>query len=162
MISDKMQSTLNSQINVEFHAAYLYLSMAAYLESANLNGMAAWMMAQSKEEVEHGMKVYQYIIERGSRVELAPIGAVATNWESPRAAFEEALAHEKKVTAIIHAELTQANEEKDYATAIMLQYFVTEQVEEEATFGQIVETFKMMGNSTQGLFMLDKELGKRQ
>lgn len=162
MMSEKMQASLNSQINVEFHAAYLYLSMAAYLESANLSGMAAWMMAQSKEEIEHGMKVYQFLIERGNRVELEPIEGVATTWESPRAAFEAALAHEKKVTAIINAELTQANEEKDHATAIMLHYFVTEQVEEEDTFGQIVETFKMMGNSSQGLFMLDRELGKRQ
>lgn len=162
MLSNKIQSMLNSQINVEFHSAYLYLSMSAYLESANLGGMAAWMRAQAKEEVEHGMRVYQYLIDRGSRVELAPIEAVANNWESPRALFEEVLAHEQEVTAIINTEVTQANAEKDYATAVMLQEFVKEQVEEEASAGKIVQTFSMIGTSAQGLIMLDRELGKRQ
>ncbi len=162
MLSNKIQSVLNEQINVEFHSAYLYLSMAAYLESANMRGMAAWMLTQSKEEVGHGMKLYRHIIDRGDRVQLTPIAAVATEWKSPFAVFEEVLAHEKDITAIIDKEVTQANVEKDHATAIMLQEFVSEQVEEEANVGRIVQTFKMIGDSAQGLIMLDRELGSRK
>ncbi len=162
MLSNTMQSVLNSQINVEFHSAYLYLSMAAYLEAANLSGMAAWMLAQSQEEVEHGMRIYRHLIDRGSRVELAPIDAVPTEWKTPLAVFEEVLAHEKEVSAIINQEVTQANAEKDHATAIMLQEFVKEQVQEEVNVGRIVHTFQMIGDSTQGLIMLDRELGTRK
>ena len=162
MLSEKMQTVLNKHINVEFHSAYLYLSMAAYLESANMRGMAAWMLTQSKEEVGHGMKLYRHIIDRGNRVQLAPIAAVKTTWKSPKAVFEEVLEHEKEVTGIIHNEVNQTNAEKDHTTSIMLQEFVSEQVEEEANVGRIVQTFKMIGDSAQGLIMLDRELGSRK
>jgi ferritin len=108
------------------------------------------------------MKLYRHIIDRGNRVQLAPIAAVKTTWKSPKAVFEEVLEHEKEVTGIIHNEVNQTNAEKDHATSIMLQEFVSEQVEEEANVGRIVQTFKMIGDSAQGLIMLDRELGSRK
>ncbi len=162
MFTEKMQKALNRQLNEELHSAYLYLSMAAHLESMSLPGLARWLEVQAKEEVGHGMRLYQHINQRRGRVELLPIASVPSEWKTPLAIFEETLEHEQVVTRAIHHLVTQANEEKDYATATMLQAFVTEQVEEEATAAQLVESFKMVGDSPQGLFLLDRELGRRE
>lgn len=162
MLSENMQNALNKQIHEELHSAYLYLSMSAYLESANLPGMGHWMLLQAQEETGHAMRLYKYILQRRGRVQLATIEAPVAEWKSPRAVFDEVLAHEELVTGLIHKLVELAAEEKDYATSNLLQGFVDEQVEEEANASKIVETFKMIGDSTQGLILLDRELGQRK
>ena len=161
MISDKMQNALNAQINAELYSAYLYLAMSAYFEAENLPGMAAWMQAQGQEETVHAMKLYHYVHEARGRVTLAPIEGPPAHWDSPLAVFEAAFAHEQKVTGLIHGLVDLAIAERDHATNIMLQWFVTEQVEEEASADQVVQQLKRIGDSPQGLAMLDRELGQR-
>ncbi len=162
MLSEKMEKALNKQVNAEFYSAYLYLSMAAYFESVDLSGCANWMYAQTQEEMIHGMKIYDFINERGGRVKLATIEAPQTEWESPLAVFEHAYAHEQHVTSLINDLMNLAIEEKDHATQIFLQWFVTEQVEEEASANEVVQKLKLAGTSSGGLFMVDRELGQRQ
>ncbi len=162
MLSEKMQAELNKQINAELYSAYLYLAMSAYFESEDLPGMAQWMRLQYEEEVVHALKFYDYIHERRGRVLLAPIEAVQTEWESPLAVFEAALAHEQHVTALIHALVKLATEEGDYATQSFLQWFVDEQVEEEASADAVVQQLRRVGDSASLLFLLDRELGQRQ
>lgn len=160
-IKTKMQNAVNKQINAELYSAYLYLSMSAYCESINLKGFARWMREQAKEETGHAMKLYGYVHERGGKVTLSSIGVPTTTWKSPTAVFEHTYNHEKKVTEMIDNLVNLAMNEKDYATTIFLQWFVTEQVEEEASASEIWETLKMIGASKNGLIMLDKQLGKR-
>jgi len=162
MLSKKLENALNKQINAELWSAYLYLSMSAYFESINLGGFANWMKAQAQEEVDHAMKFYNHIIDRRGRVTLSVIAAIPTSWKSPLHAFEEAFKHEQKVTAMIETIATVAAADKDYATTGMLQWFHNEQVEEEVSADAIVQKLKMIGKSTGGLFMLDRELGKRK
>lgn len=162
MLSENMQNALNKQIHEELHSAYLYLSMSAYLELANLPGMGQWMLLQAQEETRHAMRLYKYILQRRGRVQLATIEAPEAEWKSPRAVFDEVLAHEELVTGLIHKLVELAAKEKDYATSNLLQDFVDEQVEEEANASRIVETFKMIGDSAQGLILLDRELGQRK
>lgn len=162
MISEKMLAAMNAQINAELHSAYIYLSMSAYFEDANLPGFANWMRVQAGEEVEHAMKFFDFINERRGRVLLEPIKAVPTEWASPLAAFEEAFKHEQKVTGLIHKLVGLANTEKDYPSQSFLQWFVDEQVEEEASADAIVQRLKLVGDAGQGLFMLDRECGARQ
>ena len=162
MLSQKMQSAMNKQINAELHSAYIYLSMAAYFESKNLPGFANWMRVQAQEEVGHAMKFYDFIHERRGRVLLEPIAGVPTEWESPMAVFENALLHEQKVTGMIHDLVNLAIEERDHAANSFLQWFVDEQVEEEASADAIVQQLKLIGDSGQGLFLLDREMAQRQ
>jgi ferritin len=162
MLSKKMETTLNKQINAELWSAYLYLSMSAYFESINLGGFANWMKVQAQEEVDHAMKFYHHIHERRGRVILSAIAAIPTTWKSPLHAFEEAFKHEQKVTAMIENIATIAAAEKDYAATSMLQWFHDEQVEEELSTDTIVQKLKMIEKSTGGLFMLDRELAKRK
>jgi ferritin len=162
MLSKKMEQALNSQINMEIASGYLYLSMAAYFESENLPGFANWMMKQWQEEVGHGMKIYNYVNDRGGKIKLKAIPEPEAKWDSPLAAFEASLKHEKKVTESIGKLVDQALKEADYATNAFLQWFVTEQVEEEATVGGIVEKLKMINAAPGGLFMMDRELSHRQ
>jgi len=162
MLSKKLENALNKQINAELWSAYLYLSMSAYFESINLGGFANWMKAQAQEEVDHAMKFYNHIIDRRGRVTLSAIAAIPTSWKSPLHAFEEAFKHEQKVTAMMETIATIAAADKDYATTGMLQWFHNEQVEEEASTDAIVQKLKMIEKSTGGLFMLDRELGKRK
>ena len=163
MIKDNVRKALNTQMNREFYSSFLYLSMAAYFESVNLKGFSRWMQVQAKEEHAHGMKFFDYLVEQGARISMAAIEAPAAEWATPLAVFEHALGHEQKVTARIHGLMELAMSEMDHATAGFLQWFVKEQVEEEARAGEIV--FKMkLASAEKGavfLYLLDHELGKR-
>ncbi|WP_022853187.1 ferritin [Thermodesulfatator atlanticus] len=161
MLSEKMEKAFNEQLKWEFYSAYLYLAMAAYFDSINLPGFAKWMKAQAIEESVHAMKFYNYINERGGRVELHEIEKPPVEWESPLAVMEFALAHEQEVTRRINNLMNLALEEKDHASQIFLQWFVTEQVEEEDSFGSIVDQMRLVKNSPEALFMMDRELGSR-
>ena len=161
MISKKMEGALNAQVNAELYSAYLYLSMESYFKSLNLNGFANWMRVQTQEEVSHAMKIYDFINERGGRALLKGIEGPPTKWKSPLAVFEAAYAHEQKVTGLINDLVDLAIKEKDHATNSFLQWFVNEQVEEEASADEIVQQLKMMENAPGGMFMLDRELGQR-
>ncbi len=161
MLSDRMQSAINAQINAEVYSEYLYYSMSAYFDSAGLPGMAKWMDCQAQEEHFHAMKLFDYVNERGGRVTLTTIEGPETEWDSPLAVFEGAYAHEQKVTGLINGLMDIALEEKDHGTAQMLQWFVEEQVEEEASATGVVQQLKWIGDSGQGILMLDKELGTR-
>lgn len=162
ILSKKLENAINKQINAELWSAYLYLSMSAYFESINLGGFANWMRVQASEEVEHAMKFYKHINERRGRVTLSAIAAIPTSWKSPLHAFEEAFKHEQKVTAMIENLANIATADKDYAASTMLNWFHDEQVEEEQQTDAIVQKLKMIEKSTGGLFMLDRELGKRK
>jgi len=161
MISKKMSKSLNEQINKELYSAYLYLSMSAYAENENLKGTAHWMALQAKEETGHAMKFYKYLLEQGARVELQAIERPPVEFKSLRQLFEETLKHERKVTASIHALTKLAKDEQDYATEIALQWFVSEQVEEEANVEEILAKLNMVGADTRGIYLLDRELGAR-
>lgn len=162
MLNPAVQDALNKQINAELYSSYLYLSMAACFEEANLRGMAHWMKLQAKEEAGHAMKFFEFVVERGGRVTLTSIAAPPAKWDTALAAFEDAYKHETHVTALINKLVDLAGSEKDHATNVFLQWFVKEQVEEEASASEIVHQLKMIGDSKQGLFMLDRHLGARQ
>lgn len=161
MISKKMQEALNGQLNAELYSSYLYLSMAAYFLSLNMGGFANWMQVQAQEEDMHAMKFYNFINERGGRVVLKAIDGPPTEWDSPLATFEAVLEHEQKVTGLINDLVELALAEHDHATNIFLQWFVTEQVEEEDSANDVIQQIKMIGEAEGGLFMLDRELGQR-
>jgi ferritin len=161
MIGDKMAEALNVQINKEMYSAYIYLSMAAYSEHIGLSGFANWFMVQYQEENEHAMRIYKYLQEQGAQVKLETIEKPQTDYKSPTDMFEKTLAHEQFVTKSIHELVDLAVKEKDHATQIILQWFVTEQVEEEANDHEILDKLKLVGDSGRGLYMLDKELGVR-
>ena len=160
-LSKKMQDAINEQIKEELASAYIYLSMAAYCESINLPGFAHWMQAQSNEEMEHAMKFYGHVNERGGRVVLHALEQPPTEFEGPRDVFEKTLAHEQYITDRIHKLYALAVEENDYASLGILQWFVDEQVEEENSATEILEILKMIGDKGQALFMLDRQLGSR-
>jgi len=161
MLSQKMQEALNKQLNAELYSAYLYLSMSAYFQSLNLSGFANWMRVQAQEELMHGMKFYDYINERGSRILLQPIEAPPAEWASPLEVFEATYGHEQKVTALINELVNIATAEGDHATKIFLQWFVSEQVEEEASANEVVQKLKLIGDSPNGLLMMDQEFAAR-
>lgn len=161
MIGKKIQDAMNEQLNNELYAAYQYLSMAAYCESANLPGFAHWMRSQSREELEHAMKFYDFILERNGHVVLGAVDQPVGEFGSPLEVFEQALAHEQKVTGMINNLYGLAAEENDYASQTFLQWFVTEQIEEEKNTGDVVENLKMVGDKSEALFLLDRELGRR-
>ena len=161
MVSEKMQDALNGQLNAELYSAYLYASMSAYFESVNLSGFANWMRIQVQEETVHAYKFYSFINERDGRVVLSAIEAPPTDWDSPLAAFEAAYQHEQKVTGLINDLVNLAVSEGDHATNIFLQWFVTEQVEEEASANEVIQKLKLIGDAKGGLFMLDREMGQR-
>ena len=161
MISKKMQDALNKHLNEEFYSSYLYLSMAAYFEEQNFKGFANWFKIQSQEEYGHAMKFYAFIIQTGGDVTLKEITAPKTNWKSVMEAFKDTLAHENKITGLIHKLVDLAMQSKDYATNNFLQWFVNEQVEEVATVEEIIHKLEMIGDNKGGLYMLDRELGAR-
>lgn len=161
MISKKVEEALNQQINAEIWSAYLYLSMSGYLESLNLPGFAHWMKIQWKEELSHALKMFDFVHERGGRVTLKPIEAVPSDWKSVTEVFQETLNHERHVTSLIHNVVNIAIEERDHSSNNMLQWFVAEQVEEEATAENILEQVKMINGQGYGMLMLDRELGSR-
>ncbi|MSQ12129.1 MAG: ferritin [Dehalococcoidia bacterium] len=162
MLREKLQDELNRQVNAELYSAYLYLSMAAYFESANLSGFAHWMRAQHEEEHSHALKLFDYVTERGGRVHLQAIKQPPVEFTSPVGVMEQTLAHERAVTGMIHAIYELAAKEQDYPTQVMLQWFIDEQVEEEKTAADILGHLKLIGNDGAGLLMLDARLGERK
>jgi ferritin len=161
MISSKVETAINDQINAELYSAYLYLSMAAYFDSINRPGFAHWMRVQAQEESNHALKFYKYVYERGGKVTLKAIDGPPTEWSSPLDAFETVYKHEVKVTGLINSLVDAARSEKDVASENFLMWYIDEQVEEEANADQLVQTLKRIGNTEHGLFMIDIELGKR-
>ena len=161
MLKAKMLKALNGQINAEMYSSYLYLGMEAYFQSVSLTGFASWMRGQVQEELFHGMKMYDFVFERGGKVTLETIKKPDSSWKSPLDAFKHVLKHEQHVTSLINDLMDLSMAEKDHATSNFLQWFVAEQVEEEASVGEIVDKLKLIKNDTSGLFMLDSELGKR-
>ncbi len=161
MISNKMQAALNDQINAELYSSYLYLSMSAYYHSVNLPGFAHWMQIQAREELIHAMLFYTYQNTRGGQVELQTIEGPPTEWPNPAKPFADAYAHETKVTARINNLVNLALEERDHAMVTFLDWFVTEQVEEEASADAVVRQLKLIGGEGNGLFMIDRELATR-
>lgn len=161
MIGDKMQDAFNSQIQAEFASAYLYLAMAAYCEAKNLPGFAHWLKRQYQEENGHAMKMYEFLLERGGRVKLQVLDAPPADYGSPVDIFSKVLTHEQHVTAAIYRLYETAVVEKDYASQVFLQWFVSEQVEEENSAAAILEKLKMLPDKTGALLFIDKELGKR-
>lgn len=161
MLSKKMLGALNKQINAETYSAYLYLSMAAYTKSLGLDGFENWFRAQAQEELTHAMKFFDYVNERGGRVTLTAIDAPETSWKSPLAVFEATLKHEQHVTSLINKLVDLAVQESDHATANMLQWFVAEQVEEEATADGIRQKLALVGDRGNALYMIDRELASR-
>lgn len=161
MIGLKMNASLNAQINAEYYSAYLYLSMSAWLSSQSLNGFASWMRAQAQEEMSHGSKMYDYLLERGGTIELSSIEKPKTSWNSPEEVMAEVVDHESKVTGLINGLVDVAIAEKDHAANIFLQWFVEEQVEEEASVGDVYEKMKRVANDNAAIYALDLELSKR-
>jgi ferritin len=162
MLSKALEGAINDQIRDELYSAYLYLSMSAYFEANNLPGSARWMRLQSEEEVSHAMKLFDYIHDRGSQVTLQGIEQPPSEFASTLDIFEKALAHEQKVTGLINDIYALAVKENDYPTQIELQWFITEQVEEEKSAGEIVDQLKMVGDHGPSLLMLDRALGARE
>lgn len=161
MISEKMQAAFCDQINKELYSEYLYLSMKAYFLSLNLNGFATWMDVQVQEEHAHAMGMFDYVLERGGKVELLAIDKPETNWTTPLEVFKAVLKHEEYVTSRINALMDVAEETKDRAATIFLNWYLKEQVEEEANVGGVLAQLEMIGDDKSGLFALDKELGAR-
>lgn len=161
-LQTKMNDALNTQINEELFSFYLYLSMAAWFESSNLKGIAHWLQVQAREEQAHAMRIYNYIHESGGIVSLKAIKEPKMKWDSPAQAFEESVKHEEYITACIGKLVELSMSEKDYATLNMLQWFVNEQVEEEANPREVLMKLKMIGVSQSGLLYLDKEMKKRE
>jgi len=161
MLSKTMEKALNEQINAEFYSSYMYLSMSTWFNSAGLPGVAQWMQAQTQEECFHGMKFFRYVTERGGRVALKAIKQPPTDWKSTLHVFQDVLSHEQKVTGLINNLVNLALDERDHATNIFLQWFVSEQVEEEANVGAVLDKLKLIGKDATALFTLDAALGQR-
>ena len=162
MISKAMEKALNDQINKELYSSYYYYAMAAYLDNQGFEGMANFMKAQAMEETAHAQKFYDYMNEQGGRVILEAIDKPPAEYKNPKHIFELGLEHEKFVTSRIHNLVSLAIDEKDYATKQFLDWFISEQVEEEATMDSILNKFNMIGDAGHGLFMLDAKLGERK
>ena len=156
-----MEKALNEQINAEFYSSYMYLSMSTWFDSVGLPGAGKWMQVQTQEEWCHGMKLLGYLNERGGRVTLKAIKQPPIEWKSTLHVFQEVLSHEQKVTGLINKLVNLALEEKDHASNIFLQWFVSEQVEEEANVGAVLNKLRLIGKDTTALFTLDATLGQR-
>lgn len=161
MIREGLLNAMNEQLKNEFYSAYLYLSMSADCESINLPGFANWLRMQSQEEVDHAMKFYEFLCDRGGRVVLQAIEQPPTEFDGSLDVFQRTLEHEQKVTGLIHDLYALAVQDKDYASEVFLQWFVAEQVEEEKSASEILETLKVVGEKGQALVMLDRQLARR-
>jgi ferritin len=161
MINEKIQEAFNEQIKHELESAYLYLSVAAYFHSLGLDGMAQWMRVQSQEEMVHAMKFFDHIRERDGTVELHALAEPKRKWASPLEAFQDAYKHEQFITSKINELVKLAREEDDLPAGVLLQWFVTEQVEEEASASKVAQMVERVGDSGHGILMLDRELGAR-
>lgn len=162
MISKKMAAALNGQLNREFYSSFLYLAMSAYCQRENFSGFASWLAFQSKEEYGHAMKVYQYLQEQGAAVEFKAIEAPPSDFGTVLKLFAEIQAHEQFITRSINGLMDLAVKESDYATQGILQWFIKEQVEEEASVGAVHARVKMTGGEPRGLLMVDRELAARK
>lgn len=160
-MNKRVLDELNMQIKHEMESYYIYLSMAAWLESNSYDGMAHWMRIQAHEEMEHAMRFFNHIIERGEKITLLDLKQLKTDWGSVKEIFDDAYEHEKFITSRINTCMTAVREEKEYASEGILNWFVEEQIEEEANTSKIVDQIKMIGNEGKGIYMLDKELGAR-
>ncbi|MCL1602020.1 MAG: ferritin [Actinomycetia bacterium] len=160
-MNQAMNTALNDQITMELQAAHSYLAMAAWFDSTGFPGMATWMHAQSAEETQHALKFYQFVLDRDGRVELGSLDAPGSGFESVTAVFEAGLAQEQDVTASINNLYALAMAEKDFASLPLLDWFITEQIEEESTFSQILDDLKLAGDSAQAILFLDRELAAR-
>lgn len=156
-----MEKALNDQINAELFSSYLYLAMSSYFVRKNLSGFANWMYIQTQEEAAHAMILFNYVLERGGKVELKAIEKPEQDWKDPIKVFETVLVHEQKVTKLINNLVDIAISEKDHATSNKLQWFVSEQVEEEASVSEILEQLKIVEGKGQGLLLIDRELKSR-
>ncbi|MBP1655020.1 MAG: ftnA 1 [Bacteroidetes bacterium] len=161
MLSTSLTDAINEQIAFEMNSAYIYLGMSAYCESRNLPGFAKWLRLQWQEEVAHGMKLYDMVFARGGKVTLQGIDKPSVKYSSVLDVFKQVLAHEKKVTASINKLYSLASKENDYATQVALQWFISEQVEEEKNAGDIIAAIELVGDSGTALYMLDKQMGSR-
>ncbi len=161
MLNPEIQDAFNEQINAEFSSAYLYLSMAAHFEAQSLEGMASWMRVQAQEETGHAMKFFNFINERDGRVTLTQIERPKTEWKSTPEVFQDAYAHEQKITGMINELSNLAASSKDHAAHNFLEWFVAEQVEEESTVRTIVDQLKLVGDDGVGQFILDGQLAQR-
>lgn len=162
MVSTKLESAINNQINAELWSAYLYLSMSAHFANKGLPGFANWFNVQFHEEQDHALKFMNYLISKGNKIELQPIKEVDTSWDSLLKAFEVTLHHERVVTSLINELVSVARSENDYASENMLQWFVSEQVEEEETAQSMIDALKLIGDNGFGVYTMDKELGQRK
>jgi len=160
-ITQAMRDAINEQIKAELESAYIYLSMSAHFEAENYPGFARWMRVQSREEVGHAMRLFDYVAERGGRVRLQALEQPTGEYGSPLSVFEQALAHEQKISALIDGLYETARQQRDNPTQVMLQWFITEQVEEENSVGLVVEQMRMAGDSQAALLFLDRQLGAR-
>jgi len=156
-----MEAALNQQVNAELYSAYLYQSMSAWAQAKALKGLANWMDCQAKEEMIHALKIYGFIVERNARVTLTAIDGPPTEWDSPVAVAENVLVHEQKVTGLINGLVDLAIEEKDHATRSFLNWFVDEQVEEEASANDLLDRLNLAADSPGGMMMIDRELAQR-
>ncbi|MCP4679792.1 MAG: ferritin [Deltaproteobacteria bacterium] len=161
MLNKKIEEAINNQINAEIYSSYMYYSMAAYFESISLKGFSHWMRVQALEELTHVQKFATFINDRGGRVLMAQVDGPPTEWESPMAAFVAVYEHEVKVTGLINKLMDLALEESDHATVNFMQWFVGEQVEEEASADEVVQRLRLVDKTEGGLFLLDQELDKR-
>lgn len=161
MLKEKMLKVLNEQINAEQYSAFLYLSMSAYLNDLGLPGFANWMYVQYQEELSHANKFYNYVVERGEKVELKAIKQMPTTWEGVIDIYEATLEHEQMVTGLINNLMDVAIAESDHAAQSFLRWFVDEQVEEESNVTEILDTLKLINGQGNGIFMLDREMRSR-
>lgn len=160
MVSKKLAGALNTQINLELVSAYTYLSMAAWFETAKFPGQAAWMRRQAKEETAHAMKIFDFLVDRDARVTLEAVPKPATTWKDAQDVWTKALAHERKVTASLAAIYAAAEQEQDYPTQALMQWFATEQVEEEKTARTILDQVTLIKPNSSAMFFVDRHLGK--
>ena len=161
MPSKGLQKSMNDQVRKEFESAYIYLSMAAWMEDQTLPGFAAWLRQQAREEAGHAMKIYDHLIDRGCRVELQPLAGPPTEFKTSLEVFQEVKKHEEKVTRSINDLYGLAVDDRDYASQVFLEWFITEQVEEEKNSSQVLESVRRVGDNQAALVMLDRELGQR-
>jgi ferritin len=160
-MNERIRNALNEQINAELYSSYLYLSMASYFKRLNLEGFARWMEIQALEEMTHAMKFFDFVNNRGGKVDLKAIAGPPTSWDSPLLAFQAVYEHEVKVTGLIYNLADIASEERDHATGNLLQWFLTEQVEEESSADAVVQKLKLIGSEGGNLYLLDQELSQR-
>jgi ferritin len=160
MLTKTVLKALNDQINAELYSAYLYLGMSAWCEGKNLPGFAGWMRKQFGEEQAHALKIYDYVLDQDGEVTLKAIEAPAAGYRNLQHVWETTLKHERHVTALIHKVYALAQKEQDFATQALMQWYVTEQVEEEKNASAILEQVKMVGTNSSAIFFIDRHVGK--